>query len=217
MKLYIQPVRDVFQTNAYFYMNEKTGHGCLIDPGAQPELLLQIVRQRHWQIDAIILTHGHFDHTGAVDQLTKALKIPFYIHERGPEYLVDNELNLAHQNNRQIKIDQTPRLLKDNDHLSLAKVGVNFELLYAPGHSFDSVVYYDAQNGIAFVGDVLYNDGPGIWQFPGGNQTELIKSLKRLSMLPDNTRCFVGHTRPMQISQVNYILQHLTDYHLGGN
>lgn len=214
MKIFIQPVRDVFQTNAYFYINEETKHGCLIDPGAQPELLLKTIRNQGWHIDKILLTHGHFDHTGAVDQLTKALQIPYYIHERGPEYLLDNDLNLANQNHRQIKIDQAPKLLKDHDHLKLDRAGVNLEILYTPGHSFDSVTYYDAQNRIAFVGDVLYNDGPGIWQFPGGNKKTLLKSLDSLALLPDEVQCLVGHTMPMRIRQVKFILEHKADYHL---
>lgn len=79
MKLYLQPVQNVFQTNAYFYINEVNHHGYLIDPGAQAALLLQVIQEHDWHIDAILLTHGHFDHTGAVDQLTKALHIPYYI------------------------------------------------------------------------------------------------------------------------------------------
>lgn len=208
MKLYVQPVRDVFQTNAYFYVDEASHHGFLIDPGAQADLLLQSIDQHGWQIDAILLTHGHFDHTGAVDQLTKALHIPYYIHQRGPEYLQDNDLNLARQNNRQINIKQPPRLLQDGDQLSLGESMTELKIIDTPGHSFDSVTYYDEKNRVAFVGDVLYNDGPGIWQFPGGNKAELLETIKeKLCPLPADVQCFVGHTMPMQISQVRHVME----------
>ncbi|MGM9891715.1 MBL fold metallo-hydrolase [Limosilactobacillus sp.] len=212
MRLYVQPVRDVFQTNAYFYINEKNNHGCLIDPGAQADLLLRIIKQHGWQIDAILLTHGHFDHTGAVDQLTKALKIPYYIHQRGPEYLQDDDLNLARRNHRRIVIEQHPRLLKDGDQLNLKEADINFAAIYTPGHSFDSITYYDKENAVAFVGDVLYNDGPGIWQFPGGNKAELMKTInEKLCPLPTEVQCFVGHTMPMQISQVRAVMKEINE------
>lgn len=212
MRLYVQPVRDVFQTNAYFYINEKNNHGCLIDPGAQADLLLRIIKQHGWQIDAILLTHGHFDHTGAVDQLTKALEIPYYIHQRGPEYLQDDDLNLARRNHRRIVIEQHPRLLKDGNRLSLKEAGINFEAIYTPGHSFDSITYYDKENAVAFVGDVLYNDGPGIWQFPGGNKVKLMKTInEKLCPLPTEVQCFVGHTMPMQISQVRAVMKEINE------
>lgn len=208
MKLYIQPVRDVFQTNAYFYINEKNNHGCLIDPGAQPELLLNLIEQHDWHIDAILLTHGHFDHTGAVDKLTKTLKIPYYIHQRGPEYLQNSRLNLAMQNHRDSQIIQDPRLLRDKDELILEKSKLNFNIIYTPGHSFDSVTYYDSINEVAFVGDVLYNDGLGIWKFPGGNKNELFDTIeKKLCTLPQDVQYFVGHTKPMNIGQVKNILK----------
>ena len=212
MRLYVQPVRDVFQTNAYFYINEQNLHGCLIDPGAQAEVLLSAIKERGFHIDAILLTHGHFDHTGAVDQLTKVLKIPYYIHQRGPEYLENDDLNLAKQNNRHIQIDQAPRLLKDDDHLNLEEAGIDFKVLYTPGHSFDSVTYYDEENKVAFVGDVLYNDGPGIWQFPGGNEEELMATIKeKLCPMPTGVQCFVGHTMPMQISQVRHVMKEVEE------
>ncbi|MBB1079560.1 MBL fold metallo-hydrolase [Limosilactobacillus sp. STM2_1] len=212
MRLYVQPVRDVFQTNSYFYINEENQHGCLIDPGAQADVLLSSIEKHSFQIDAILLTHGHFDHTGAVDQLTKTLEIPYYIHQRGPEYLKNDDLNLAKQNNRHIQIDQAPRLLKDGDYLNLAEAGIDFKILYTPGHSFDSVTYYDEKNEISFVGDVLYNDGPGIWQFPGGNKEELMTTIKnKLCPMPTGMQCFVGHTMPMQISQVRHVMKEIDE------
>ena len=209
MQVYMQPVRDIFQTNAYFYINEENDHGCLIDPGAQPQLLMQIAQNHGWKIDAILLTHGHFDHTGAVDTLTKALNIPFYIHVRGPEYLQNDELNLASQHGRHIQIDQKPHLLHDGDCLKLRQSGIVFNILYTPGHSFDSVTYLDAKNQLAFVGDVLYNDGPGIWQFPGRNEQTLKAVIReKIETLPTATHCLVGHTAPMTIKQVQQIVAH---------
>ncbi|KRO00712.1 MBL fold metallo-hydrolase [Companilactobacillus kimchiensis] len=204
MRLYVQPVRDIFQTNAYFYINEENNHGCLIDPGEQSHLLNQIITAHQWTIDEILLTHGHFDHTGAVDDLTKSLDIPFYIHTRGVEYLQDDELNLSKRNQRHINITESPDLLQGGDKLTLKNTNLTFDIIYTPGHSFDSVTYFDRQNKIAFVGDVLYNDGPGIWQFPGGDRKQLKDTInQKIEALPNETQFFVGHTGPMNMQQVH--------------
>ncbi|MBR2734183.1 MAG: MBL fold metallo-hydrolase, partial [Selenomonadaceae bacterium] len=59
-------VRGIFETNAYFYIDDDTRHGFLIDPGAQADELLKIIGEHDWTIEKILLTHGHFDHIGAV-------------------------------------------------------------------------------------------------------------------------------------------------------
>ncbi len=208
MELYIQPVRDVFQTNAYFYINEKTGHGCLIDPGAQPELLLRTIAERGWQIDQILLTHGHFDHTGAVAKLIDALNIPYYLHKDGLKYLQDDTLNLAKKYQRQGNIKATPTLIATETTLNLAQANINLQVYFTPGHSFDSITYYDPTTQIAFVGDLLYNNGPGIWNFPGGDKQQELRSIQeKLCVLPPAVRCFNGHTDPMTIEQVRQIVQ----------
>lgn len=58
------PVTGVFKTNAYFYIDDATGHGFLLDPGAEADTLLAVIRQRGFVIEKILLTHGHFDHMG---------------------------------------------------------------------------------------------------------------------------------------------------------
>ena len=70
------PVKGVFEENCYFFIDDPTKHGFVIDPGAQGEGLLRLIRKEGWTIEKILLTHGHFDHTGAVDLLRKELGIP---------------------------------------------------------------------------------------------------------------------------------------------
>ena len=71
-------VHDALETYAYFYINEKTKRGWLIDAGAEPQKLLDIIRQNDWKIEAILLTHGHFDHIGAVEKLSTELRTTLY-------------------------------------------------------------------------------------------------------------------------------------------
>ena len=138
---------------------------------------------------------------GAVSELVTQLKIPYYIHERGLAYLNDDSLNLARQNGRQVRITQRPELLRAGHELVVG--ATKLEVRYTPGHSFDSVTYYDPINKLAFVGDLLYNDGPGIWQFPGGNRQVELASIKEQvgTLLPD-VLCFLGHTRPITVATI---------------
>ena len=81
-------VKDVLDANSYFYISEKTNHGFLIDPGAEANTLINEIRNNNWVIEKILLTHGHFDHIGAVDQLFNVLNIPYFIHVNGAEQII---------------------------------------------------------------------------------------------------------------------------------
>ena len=89
------PVTDVFTTNSYFYIDETTRHGFLIDPGAEPQRLKQIIKDKNYVIEKILLTHGHFDHTGGVEVLARELSVSYYIHENGEKFLEDVHYNLS--------------------------------------------------------------------------------------------------------------------------
>lgn len=87
-------VQGVFAENTYFYIDQHTGSGFLIDPGAQPGLIYDIIRQNAWTIEKILLTHGHFDHMGAAELLRERLVAPIYIYPADAPYLTDPNLNL---------------------------------------------------------------------------------------------------------------------------
>ena len=70
------PVKGYFEENCFFFIDDKTKHGFIIDPGAQADGLLSVIRENGWVIEKILLTHGHFDHTGAVDKIRSTLEIP---------------------------------------------------------------------------------------------------------------------------------------------
>ena len=67
------PVRGYFDENCYFYIDDETKHGFLIDPGAEPKKLLKLISDKGWNIEKILLTHGHFDHTGALNEIRGVL------------------------------------------------------------------------------------------------------------------------------------------------
>ena len=89
------PVTGQFQENCYFFLDPETLHGFVIDPGAQAQRLLRIIGTKGWTIEAILLTHGHFDHIGAVDELRTALGAPVRAHCDAARYLDEAKTLLA--------------------------------------------------------------------------------------------------------------------------
>ena len=88
-------VEGYFAENSFFYIDDATKHGFLIDPGAEAERLLAIIKDNNWRIEKILLTHGHFDHTGAVEEIRNALAVPVYAFATADAYLLDPFKNLS--------------------------------------------------------------------------------------------------------------------------
>ena len=88
-------VHGIFATNSYFYIDDKTLHGFLIDPGAEADKLLKIIDDKNFVIEKILLTHGHFDHIGAAQELRDKLKIPICMQKNGKAYVENPTWNLS--------------------------------------------------------------------------------------------------------------------------
>lgn len=201
-------VTDIFAENAYFYIDPQTRQGFLIDPGAESERLYDMILRNNLDIQAILLTHGHFDHTGAVDDLHHRLGLPYYISRPGKEYLLNPQLNLSEECGRY-------SVLKDavyfDDGATFTLPGnpaFGLRAIATPGHTPDSVTYYSLGDKAAFVGDTIFRGSAGTTQFPGGNQRDLYNSImNKILTLPDDTTLYSGHTPPTTVGweKPNYI------------
>ena len=198
----VKPVllSDFIETNAYFYIDEKTKSGFLIDPAAQADVLLQMIEENGWTIEKMLITHGHFDHIGAVQTLHDRLNIPYVAHENGRAYLTDGRLNLGDFCNRKFDLTEAD-FVKDNDEIRLeADPPVVLKVIHTPGHTPDSVLYYDSANKTAFVGDTIFKDSYGATHFPGGDMAQLQNSIRRKVLaLPDDTVLYSGHSEPTTV------------------
>lgn len=196
-------VQDVFAANAYFYIDPATRQAFLIDPGAEAERLLQMIQRSGLDLQAILLTHGHFDHTGAVAELHERLDAPYYILAGyGREFLTNPQLNLSQECGRYVVLPDA-RYFEDGDFISAAgNPRFGLQVIATPGHTPDSVTFYSAADRAAFVGDTIFDGSPGTARFPGGDGSELADSiLTSVLRLPPDTVLYSGHTGPTSVAR----------------
>ena len=199
-------VQGVFAENTYFYIDSHSKSGFLIDPGAQAGLIYDAIQQNGWNIEKILLTHGHFDHLGAAELLREKLVAPIYIYPLDAPYLTDPYLNLSAQY-QPITVPHYEELY-DGEIIRLkANSGFYLKVIHTPGHTPGSVTYYSPEESAAFVGDLLYQHGPGLTNFPGGNPSELEKSIvSKILTLPDDTVLLSGHSSPITVASERQML-----------
>ncbi|MBO6280946.1 MAG: MBL fold metallo-hydrolase [Alphaproteobacteria bacterium] len=196
------PVSDAILTNAYFYIDEQTRHGFLIDPGAEADRILQKIKDNKWVIEKILITHGHFDHIGAVQKIHQELKIPYFAHQKGKDYLTDVNYNLSVFFGKSVILNKA-EYLKEGDEVTLqANPDIKLKVIYTPGHTQDSVIYYDINNNTAFVGDTIFKNSVGRTDLPGGNTQQLYQSIEeKIFTLPNETVLYSGHSEPTTVRE----------------
>ncbi len=212
--IYILKVRDYFETYTwcYFSIDEKTKHGFLIDPGAEADKILDVIRKNKWTIEKILLTHGHFDHTEAVEVISSKLQIPYLIHAEGKKYLESTHYNLSKYCKKNVILNKA-EYFQNGDEICLPN-NPNFKLkvIHTPGHTEDSVTFYSETDSVAFVGDTIFLGSIGNTEYPGGNRTQLQNSImKKIFTLPEETVLYPGHSESTTVGT------EIARYGLGGH
>lgn len=175
-----------YQTNCYLVWDESADTCVVIDPGYEPDTVLDEVRNLGKTIAAVLLTHGHFDHVGGVRELAAETGCPVYLHEA--------ELSMPPQ------MTAGPlyytNLYKEGDFAEAA--GLSFKVLHTPGHTPGSVCLM-CENAM-FSGDTLFWGSCGRTDLPGGNWATICASLKRLAALSGDYDVYPGHGDATKLS-----------------
>jgi hydroxyacylglutathione hydrolase len=183
----------VMQTNCYIV--ENPDHTCLLfDPGSEGTKLLNWLAERKLKPVAILLTHAHFDHIGAVDEVREFLKIPVYIHTREEHWLSDPALNGSQQFRLPHDIHAKPADHTITKEGLMALAGFEFFIYETPGHSPGSVSYFFKEDGVVISGDALFKGSIGRTDLVEGNLPQLLSSIHdKLLTLPEETVVLPGH------------------------
>ncbi|MFC1517958.1 MBL fold metallo-hydrolase [Candidatus Margulisiibacteriota bacterium] len=170
------------ETNCYLVGQENSF--VLIDPGSEPKKIAEQLAIVKNKCKAIICTHGHYDHIGAVASLKKEFSIPVWLHEDDEELL---ERMFQVFGVERFAVD---RLLKTDEVLHFGDG--DLKVIHTPGHTPGGICLYT--DGIALTGDTLFADGYlGRTDLPGGSDIQIMDSLQKLLELPDNTKVYPGH------------------------
>ena len=177
--------------NCYIFGDEATRDVFVIDPGDEPERILEALRRLGARPQALVNTHGHFDHIQGVDAVRRATGAPFWIHEAEREILDHGPARAKMLFGLDLPPAPTPdRWLVDGDRLQVG--GLALTVRHTPGHSPGGVCLLG--EGRAFVGDTLFAGSIGRTDLPGADMVTLFASIARVLLpLPDDTICYPGH------------------------
>lgn len=176
------------ETNCYVVADEKSLRCAVIDPGADASAIMDFIERCHLTVDCILLTHAHFDHTGAVEDMLEETGAPLYMCEK------DNGVPIGSWGDAYNAPEGT-KFYKDGDIVSVADI--YFAVMETPGHTPGSVTLMCTQEGeeakVLFTGDTLFRDSCGRTDFASSDPRAMMDSLRRLAALPDDYEVYPGH------------------------
>lgn len=191
-KALIIPVTP-FQQNCTLLWCEATKRGVVIDPGGDLPDIERAIAQANVTVDKIWLTHGHVDHAAGAADLKARLKVPIEGPHRDDLFLLEHVVESARNFGMQDAANVTPdRWLEDGAQVEVGEL--TFDVLHCPGHSPGSVAYFNPAEHLAIVGDVLFAGSVGRTDLPGGDQSQLFRSIRdKLLPLGDDVAIISGH------------------------
>ncbi len=193
-----------YETNCYIVTDENTLECAVIDPGADSAALLDYLEDNRLQCRFILLTHGHFDHTGAVEALREETGAPLGMHR------ADDGVTIGGDYYR-FRAPEGTRFLSEGDVIAVGRL--SFTVMETPGHTPGGLTFLCQEPGsperALFTGDTLFRDSCGRTDFPGSSTDDMLRSLRRLADLPGDYEVYPGHmdsTTMDRERRVNYFI-----------
>ena len=167
-------------TNCYLAVNEESKEAAVIDPGADAEKILDAIKAKGCRVTSILLTHAHFDHILALEELREATGAPLYLHRDDAPLLADNDKNLLTRfSSENITFAPAQKLLTEGDRIPVGREFLT--VLHTPGHTPGSICFLCVDTILS--GDTLFRESIGRYDFPGGDYETIMRSVRRLAAL----------------------------------
>lgn len=190
-------VLGMISTNCYLFAKDDENDCIIVDPADRADVITQMIESNKKNPAAILLTHGHFDHIGAVEELRKKYNLKVYAARAEKDVLESPYKNLSSEYGLDYKINADV-YLEDGEEFEVA--GLKIKAILTPGHTIGGMCFYIEEESVMFTGDTLFFESVGRTDFPTGNMSSLVREVKnKLFVLPDETICYPGHGQETSI------------------
>jgi len=189
---------SMFETNCYLIYDEKTGEGAVIDPGDEADRIIAEIDQAGFTPKMILLTHGHGDHIGGVEEIMAKYNIPLYAGQGEEKIIESSNKHFPAMFGIEVSCPQPDHLISEGDKITVGSETLS--VIVTPGHSPGGVCFLNDK--VLFCGDTLFFNSIGRTDLPGGSHSVLIDAIKKkLLVLPEDTICYPGHGPATTIGQ----------------
>ena len=202
IKVYVAVLGPV-GTNCYILINEESGEGAIIDAADNADRLLNAVEKKGAKLTKLLLTHAHWDHIGAVnDMIDMTSELPVYIGVNDVPLMENPSQNCSSWLADHPDTVSRDKVITLNDGDELEVLGESVKVIEVPGHTIGGMCYYIPELKCLFDGDTLFRSSVGRSDFPTGNGEDLLNNIReKLLTLPEDTNVFPGHDSPTTIGR----------------
>lgn len=180
-----------YQTNCYFLYRDGSDKCILIDPADAGERIYDALAKNNLYVDAILLTHAHFDHIWGIEGVLNKADVKVYALDAESRLCESTRDNLSKWAGRPctVKVDE---YLHDGEERTIG--GITFRVIATPGHTQGSCCFYFEEEGFLVSGDTLFLESTGRTDFPTGSMSQIVRSIReKLFCLPEDTKVYPGH------------------------